>query len=214
VLIAYSIQSRSEEFRKPLRDGLDMIREMSAAGDSARSEVALIEALERALARLRSETQTTQRGETPSETVSPISDYDVFRHWGSMWKNGRPVNMPESIAVPFAGTDMAFSVQPANFDYNSMNHLEEGVGSSLLSSAPNGGLRSDALLALDSVNELSIFGAGNLPLSSGWPTQTEAQVLEQFLATPEYELNPQLEIDDLEPTFPPCGFPETRTGRR
>ncbi|KAF7594752.1 hypothetical protein BBP40_008459 [Aspergillus hancockii] len=216
VLIAYSIQSRTEEFRKPLRDGLDMIREMSAAGESARSEVALIEALERALARLQAEAQAIPSNDTPSETVSVISDYDAFKHWGLLWKSGRAVNVPDNIAGPSAGMGAAFHpMQPANFGCNSFNYHGEMMGPGVPSGVSIDGLRSDALHALDSANEQhSIFGAENLSLSSGWPTQTEAQVLEQFLATPEYGLNPRLGIGDLEPTFMARGFPESRTNRR
>lgn len=52
VLIAYSICYRTNEFSNTLRRGLDAIREMASVGDSARSEVCLIETLESALHRL------------------------------------------------------------------------------------------------------------------------------------------------------------------
>ncbi|UPX15710.1 uncharacterized protein EKO05_0006150 [Ascochyta rabiei] len=52
VLIAYSICYRTNEFSNTLRRGLDAIREMASVGDSARSEVCLLERLESALHRL------------------------------------------------------------------------------------------------------------------------------------------------------------------
>jgi hypothetical protein len=52
VLIAYSICYRTNEFASTLQIGLQAIREMASAGDSARSEVSLLETLEAALHRL------------------------------------------------------------------------------------------------------------------------------------------------------------------
>ncbi|KAH6861159.1 fungal-specific transcription factor domain-containing protein [Alternaria rosae] len=52
VLIAYSICYRTNEFANTLQIGLQAIREMASAGDSARSEVSLLETLEAALHRL------------------------------------------------------------------------------------------------------------------------------------------------------------------
>ncbi|KAI4924478.1 hypothetical protein J4E85_007593 [Alternaria conjuncta] len=52
VLIAYSICYRTNEFANTLQVGLQAIREMASAGDSARSEVSLLETLEAALHRL------------------------------------------------------------------------------------------------------------------------------------------------------------------
>ena len=83
VLIAYSVQSLSDTLRQPMREGLALLREMSAAGDSARSEVSFLEALERSLARLQT---VTQRPEMSSQPAPLVSDYDTFRHWGSQGK--------------------------------------------------------------------------------------------------------------------------------
>ncbi|KAG9383588.1 Fungal trans multi-domain protein [Pyrenophora tritici-repentis] len=52
VLIAYSICHCTNEFSSTLHKGLEAIREMASVGDSARSEVSLIETLEAALHRL------------------------------------------------------------------------------------------------------------------------------------------------------------------
>lgn len=81
VIIAYCVHNESSEELQPfLQDGLEMIRSISAAGDSARSEVALIEALERAL---------KPHGDgIASTSVSQGSGYDTFKHWETMWKSG------------------------------------------------------------------------------------------------------------------------------
>lgn len=52
VLIAYSICYRTNEFASTLQRGLNAIRAMASVGDSARSEVSLLETLEAALHRL------------------------------------------------------------------------------------------------------------------------------------------------------------------
>lgn len=72
VLIAYSIFRRSNEFSNNLQKGLDAIREMASVGDSARSEVSLLETLEAALHRLEafdieSNHSTPDAGEEPAQ---------------------------------------------------------------------------------------------------------------------------------------------------
>ncbi|GMF74478.1 unnamed protein product [Aspergillus oryzae] len=196
VLIAYSIQNRSAEYHKTLQDGLDMIREMAASGDSARSEVALIEALERALARLHFEAQPTQPSDFPSETIPTMSDYDAFKQWGSSWRSGGAPNMCDNVAVPetTAVVSAGSALPPVNSDPNLVGYLEP-LNLTASSNESRRDMQMDALNAWDPVNELSIFGAGNLALSSAWPTQTETQVLEQFLAVPEAGFVPRLEAD-------------------
>lgn len=196
VLIAYSIQNRSAEYHKTLQDGLDMIREMAASGDSARSEVALIEALERALARLHFEAQPTQPSDFPSETIPTMSDYDAFKQWGSSWRSGGAPNMCDNVAVPetTAVVSAGSALPPVNSDPNSVGYMEP-LNLTASSNESRRDMQMDALNAWDPVNELSIFGAGNLALSSAWPTQTETQVLEQFLAVPEAGFVPRLEAD-------------------
>ncbi|KAL4967078.1 transcription factor domain-containing protein [Aspergillus stella-maris] len=97
VLIAQSIEKQSALFRTQLRDGLDMIKEMAAAGDSARSEVALLESLERALARL---LHTTDK----HEGRSTGSDYENFKNWESAWKSSTMPPLPEQMVTPSTRT--------------------------------------------------------------------------------------------------------------
>ncbi|KAE8155145.1 fungal-specific transcription factor domain-containing protein [Aspergillus avenaceus] len=183
VLIAYAIQNRSNELREQLQTGLDMIREMAAAGDSARSEVALIEALERALSRLHKEPHASQ----PSDVHSgALSEYNAFKQWGSMWRNSTADSseIPSDISPIHYAASVLTAVQPVVSESHSLDHLEQLIDHSVSSPESIRDISMDAIHAFDPVNGLSIFGSGNLSMSSGWPTQTETQVLEQFLATP------------------------------
>jgi hypothetical protein len=187
VLIAYSIQNFSEQFRNLLYKGLDMIREMSAAGESAQSEVSLIETLERALARLHAGVRQSQKGiMTLSER--PISDYEAFKHWGSRLREG---NMPG--AAEFAANSSSAQTdavglltgEPSGFYSHSYDRIMDmdciQAGSLSVPERDMG-----MLGALDPVIEIPLFGAENTSPSAAWPTWTETQVLEQFLMNPEY----------------------------
>ncbi|OJJ66414.1 hypothetical protein ASPBRDRAFT_59818 [Aspergillus brasiliensis CBS 101740] len=147
VLIAFSVQNLSDGLREPMREGLALLREMSAAGDSARSEVSLLEALERSLARLQT---VAQRAEPAAESAAVVSDYEAFRNWGTSCKKPAPDGAPshpdtvDPWTVPLDGTEQ--------------------------------------LPQFDPTLDLSIFGGANLSPSATWPTRTETQVLEEFLA--------------------------------
>lgn len=171
VLIAYSIRNFSEQFRKPLCAGLEMIREMSAAGESARSEVSLIESLERALARLHTGLQTSR----PDSVQSlPISDYEAFKNWGAHLTERQIVDAPPAAVDPPGGQndEAAFSSElQACFDPYHSNMANIDV---------------DIMDGFDPLVEMSIFGAENVSPSAAWPTYTEAQVLEHFITNPQY----------------------------
>ncbi|KAL4861455.1 fungal-specific transcription factor domain-containing protein [Aspergillus spectabilis] len=100
ILIAHSIQDPSVRVRTELREGLDMIREMAAAGDSARSEVELIESFERALARLHY--FRAKNGDNADTGSRVDSDYEHFKNWESMWKSVSTNNMLEITHDPWA----------------------------------------------------------------------------------------------------------------
>ncbi|KAH7141628.1 fungal-specific transcription factor [Dactylonectria macrodidyma] len=166
VLIAYSIRNFSEQFRKSLCEGLDMIREMSAAGESARSEVSLIESLERALARLHAGARP--HGASHGQGYL-VSDYEAFRSWGA---NLAGKNVPDATPAapnPPAGqteTD-SMSSWPVELDFQSGMDFFSGYD-----------------LAADPLVELPIFGTENLSPSIGWPTYTEAEILGRFITGP------------------------------
>jgi hypothetical protein len=79
VLIAQCLQRPSEELREALREGIAMLREMSAAGDSARFDVALIEAFEAGVARM-----CAAAGAAGSP---PEADYEGFKKWEMLWQS-------------------------------------------------------------------------------------------------------------------------------
>ncbi|GFF62902.1 hypothetical protein IFM61392_06174 [Aspergillus lentulus] len=153
VLIAYSIQDRSDHFRKALRIGLDMIREMAASGESARSEVELIESLERALVRLRSF----------DEVGKAASDYEEFKQWESMWKrqNDGDCNSVETVAG---------SIQEQGWATTEMDPSGMAVSNANLGS----------LRLFDGAAEWALFGGGSaLPRELQHP---ETQMLGDFLS--------------------------------
>ena len=171
VLIAYSIKNFSEQFRKSLYEGLDMIREMSAAGESARSEVSLIESLERALARLHTGAQNARQSESQQNTMS---DYEAFKNWGAHLAEKGISGYSGSAPDPSSGHVSTAALQIGDIAAFS-NHQD------CMPEAEN-----DLFNAFDPMIQMSIFGTENLSPSAGWPTYTEAQVLEHFLANPHY----------------------------
>ncbi|OQD89388.1 hypothetical protein PENANT_c002G07358 [Penicillium antarcticum] len=171
VLIAYSIQKFSEQFRKSLYEGLDMIREMSAAGESARSEVSLIESLERALARLHTGARNDRQGEPQRNS---ISDYEAFKNWGAyLAEEGK---LGYSGSAPDASTSRVSTAVLPTDDVAAFGNQQD-----CMPEADN-----DLFNAFDPMIQMSIFGTENLSPSAGWPTYTEAQVLEHFLTNPHY----------------------------
>ncbi|KAJ5767239.1 uncharacterized protein N7511_004855 [Penicillium nucicola] len=171
VLIAYSIQNFSEQFRKSLYEGLDMIREMSAAGESARSEVSLIESLERALARLHTGAQKVRPSEPQRDSMS---DYEAFKSWGAYLAEKGKIGCSGS--APNASTSHASAAALPTGDVAAFGNQ--------LDCMPEAS--SDLFNSFDPMIEMSIFGTENLSPSVGWPTYTEAQVLEHFLTNPHY----------------------------
>ncbi|GFG04745.1 uncharacterized transcriptional regulatory protein C417.09c [Aspergillus udagawae] len=163
VLIAYSIQDRSDHFRKALRVGLDMIREMAASGESARSEVELIEALERALVRLRSF----------DEVGKVASDYEEFKQWESMWKRQNEGNCNSEEAV-------AGSIDEQGWPTSEMG--PSGMAESNVSLGP--------LRLFDGAAEWALFGGGSaLPRELQHP---ETQMLGDFLSLHDPRFDPDL----------------------
>ena len=83
VIIAQSLHKKTAALKEALQDGMSMIRMMSAGGDSARSEVSLIEAFEKAISRMDSFGETVRS----SATISGLTGYDRFKDWEQLWKS-------------------------------------------------------------------------------------------------------------------------------
>ncbi|KAK3676544.1 hypothetical protein LTR78_003820 [Recurvomyces mirabilis] len=79
VLIAYGICYCTNEYVGVLQKGLQVLREMASASESARSEVSLLETLEASLRRLRGSTQPVQTTTTPSSLIQ--ESYEGFADW-------------------------------------------------------------------------------------------------------------------------------------
>ncbi|KAA8643610.1 fungal specific transcription factor domain-containing protein [Aspergillus tanneri] len=79
-LIAQRLTRSSEEICNALARGMVLIRQMCVGLESARSEVAVIEALERARLQLDSPSET-EPGPAVSET-----GYEQFRRWAQLWR--------------------------------------------------------------------------------------------------------------------------------
>ncbi|KAF4961004.1 hypothetical protein FSARC_10313 [Fusarium sarcochroum] len=168
VLIAYSIRNLSDQFRKSLYEGLDMIREMSAAGESARSEVSLIESLERALARLHAGARPHNEGN--HDQRYPGSEYEAFRSWGASLGD-KNVHETTTLAASNAlgGQAEIDSVSGWPVDLEALSSMDFFSGYD-----PT----ADPLL------QLPIFGTETLSPSDGWPTQTETEILGRFITGP------------------------------
>lgn len=200
VLIAYSIQSFSERYRTLLYKGLEMIREMSAAGESAQSEVSLIETLERALARLHTGVQQSHQGDM-ALSERPISDYEAFKHWGARLRGNVGLEAANLAVGPPTGQDSdpgPLSSQIAgsyNYSYDRIMGID---GSHEPLHLPD---RDSMLCALDPMIEIPLFGVENTSPSAAWPTWTETQVVEQFLTNPEYGTIREMDMSGQSTSF-------------
>ncbi|KAL4756352.1 transcription factor domain-containing protein [Aspergillus foveolatus] len=181
-LIARSIQGQSSQFQGELRQGLEMIREMAAAGDSARSEVAFLESLEHALARLQcaNEADGTGNGDTPGSKSG--ADYEGFKQWETMWKSSGSTH-PENMHSQW---------NPGLTSSGSQNHLDEHIPQSF-----RNGISSSMSHTEDMPNIHSPCSFDALPFDNGsLPVQPELRFLQEFLAMPGYTFDTGFGVDD------------------
>lgn len=108
VIMAQSLHKRTEELKKTLQSGMRMIRMMSAGGESARSEVSLIEAFERAISRMDSFAEKIQS----ESIVTEGSAYDRFKDWEQLWKNDPVATSNQSPHLPTPGSSLNHSNIP------------------------------------------------------------------------------------------------------
>lgn len=192
VLIAYCVQTKSDEFQTTVQDGLVMIRDMSAAGDSARSEVTFIETLERTL-----KTRDDGNAAAPG---SLGSGYDSFKRWEPMLKSGSDAHPPsEDLGPKTAGT---VAVEPDGSTLawgsfavpsNPIDHSTYDWPTTILSQTDSDNFfampGSDVNLAFDSSNEMAaLFEGGDLRLRSNGSTFM-AQGVDQFMTNTEFDFN-------------------------
>jgi hypothetical protein len=135
-LIAYSIQERTNQFQVVMKSGLEMVREMSPASESARAESALIEALERAVQRLQMFSPDWQRrrdslGGAATVSVpqrSQLSNYDRFKNWQQSWRQGSgSMGPPTPPQADVASTSFSQQQQHPS-PYNGSDHAPTSQG--------------------------------------------------------------------------------------
>ncbi|QKX61708.1 uncharacterized protein TRUGW13939_08863 [Talaromyces rugulosus] len=95
-LIAHSINEPASRISSALAQGMGLIRQMCSGLESARSEVAVIEALERARQRLHSHTVAEQRG-----TREATTGYDQFKEWAKLWQGDGSDIVSTNLDAPF-----------------------------------------------------------------------------------------------------------------
>jgi hypothetical protein len=93
IILTQCLEESSDRLRQSLRDGMTMIKIMSAGGESARSDASLLEFFERVISRLDA---SKESGNTTSE-----SEYARFKQWENLWKNDSPGRgMEDSLLQP------------------------------------------------------------------------------------------------------------------
>ncbi|KAL4780068.1 fungal-specific transcription factor domain-containing protein [Aspergillus varians] len=177
VLIADSIQNPSAQYRAELRGGLDMIREMAAAGDSARSEVALLESLERSLARLRYSNENNDRdGDRHTD-----NGYEDFKHWEALWKcSGTPNQPADTPRVPAGQWSTSFSGHPPQGQAIEDHNYASPTALSNTSNVPS--------IQSPYVDRRTLY-------NEDIPIHPELRVLQEFLAIPGYRFDTDFGAD-------------------
>lgn len=193
VLIAYCIQNQTDEYYHSLQQGLDIIREMSATGNSARYEVLLIETLEKAIKRLHFFSGEVQTHEAVG--LECTTGYNSFKQWSSMWKtNVAPGSQSNTSQQPLSNLDRQEAPSGAQWHTDegqpewapqaiTSNNNNNNTGSAL------GFLETDStgLGHLQSAAGSAFFGLESINPTSDLYTHPERQIMETFLAVPEYE---------------------------
>jgi hypothetical protein len=198
VLIACSIQDETCQFYDLLQDGLDMICEMSAAGDSARSEVSLIESLERALSHLQPVDLQTSNHNT---TAASHRRYDSFKTWESMWQMNNNSNNNTTTSCeshynmvdsgPAAFRPPGQSLTPAHFP----SHFDQSLPTSSIYADNENNLPDaqapipnqseietvDPFSSMYSGIDLDLFSERHINLTTSGSLHPESQLLEDLL---------------------------------
>jgi hypothetical protein len=105
-LIAHSINEPTRKISSTLNQGMGLIRQIGTGLESARSEVAVIEALERARKRLHDHMAVEQ-----SSTTEDSIGYDQFKEWAKLWR-GDPLDRKDPLAS--TNLDVPFEQQSPN----------------------------------------------------------------------------------------------------
>lgn len=185
VLIAYCIQNQTDEYYHSLQKGLDIIREMSATGDSAKYEVLLIETLERAIERLHFFNKEMQTRENIG--LESTTGYDSFKQWGSSVATGSQSN---TFQQPLSNLDRREEWPGASWhtDEGHSEWMAQAITSNTSTGPALGFLEADptGLGHLQSVAGSAFFGLESIDPASEAYAPPERQLMESFLAVPDY----------------------------
>nr|XP_036581012.1 fungal specific transcription factor domain-containing protein [Colletotrichum truncatum]KAF6789185.1 fungal specific transcription factor domain-containing protein [Colletotrichum truncatum] len=164
VIITQCLQKKTDRLREALREGMAMLKEMSAGGESAKSEMSLIEAFERAIARL----DTNDDAASAKE-----SDYARFKKWEMLWKTDTPAHDARSershdAALPIPPHPAAFWRGATGHGHGGHGHVAPGTGrqgtASLPPAMPFFGLDGSLSPMPPAMDEFSaMFGNGYVP---------------------------------------------------
>ncbi|KAJ5357502.1 hypothetical protein N7541_004660 [Penicillium brevicompactum] len=103
-LIAHSMNEPTLKIASTLTQGMGLIRQICTGLESARSEVAVIEALERARQRLHDHTAAEESG-----AAEDVTGYDQFKEWAKLWRGDA---VDDSEPFPLDNGDVQFEQQP------------------------------------------------------------------------------------------------------
>ncbi|KAL3440279.1 putative fungal-specific transcription factor [Aspergillus insuetus] len=109
-LIAQILYQQSSRARDALSQGMTLIRQMCPSVESARSDVAVIEALERASRRLHRQSELEKQDRASS---TDNLAYRQFQRWAQLWRidtghNACPGHAPPSDTMPHTATPPSF----------------------------------------------------------------------------------------------------------
>ncbi|KAF7514984.1 hypothetical protein G7054_g14841 [Neopestalotiopsis clavispora] len=123
VLLAQTLAKPNVSIRAALSRGLELIRTMSIGCQLARSEVKIIETLERAVIRLQTVQRQMASADVPDQAAAgDATDYDAFKTWTRLWKSSSGLTPPEQARTP-----------PVTNMFENAQGLQQSVGES-----PNG----------------------------------------------------------------------------
>jgi hypothetical protein len=182
------LQKKTDRLRDALRIGMSMIKEMAAGGESATSEASLIEAFERAIARL----DESDQSEETSETGASKSDYSNFKRWEMLWKSDTPGSGTPNVMSP-GGALMPLPPQPMQPLQSTNISRHEAMNAPLSLPTPFFGVdanlqpfsqpmdQSPALFGYDfglQLDDTPTHG-GNAHLWMPWDTMIDAELLDE-----------------------------------
>ncbi|KIW15984.1 hypothetical protein PV08_06035 [Exophiala spinifera] len=195
VLIAYCIQNQTDEFYDTLGKGLDIIREMSTVGESAKSEVFLIESLEQALKRLHffREKSNPNKHQSP---LNPASGYENFRQWtrNSTTKDNSDIATqdPSPPSQDHQGPGKSSPYANAMLPSSRLSHISNDLWQESHPFSSNDA-ELHGLNNLQSAAGSAFFAMENYAPALDGFVHPESQLLENFLAIPDYEFPFQTE---------------------